>query len=147
MKAEYQFQIDAIKGVKIYYVELEKLIFITDGHAGVYLSERELKIDKSKMIQMKPSKDSISFSPENLLKERTPAKESNIAYKMNSKWAIKLSSKDSGEYCYVQEKYLKMFKGYNSIFIKSPKDPVLIYRYGVPYGIILPVRILGEEES
>lgn len=147
MDIEYQLQIDAIKGMKIYYKQYGKLIFISDGKIGVYLNERELKIDKTKMIEAFSKSETISFMPENLLRERTAAKETKIAIKCISGYAIKLYSKESGEHCYVQEKYLKMFKGYNCLFIKSSKDPVLIYRYGTPYGVILPVYIPEQEDE
>ena len=142
MNIEYQLQIDAIKGTRIYFKQFENLIFISDGHIGVYLTEKELKIDRSKMIEINDDPKAISFLPENLLRERTAAIETKIARKLpTSGYAIKLYSQESGKYCFVNEKYLKMFKGYNSLFIKSKTDPVLIYRYGVPYGIILPMNI------
>jgi hypothetical protein len=28
----------------------------------------------------------------------------------------------------------------------NDRDPVLIMKYGIPYGIILPVRIFDDEE-
>lgn len=151
MNVEYQLQIDAIKGTRIYYEEYDglkhgKLIFVSDGHIGVYLKEHELKIDKSKMIHINKNSTTISFHPEDLSKERTKAIETRIARKIDlSSFAIKLFSEESGEHCFVKEKYLKMFKGYNSLFIKSKRDPVLIYRYGVPYGIILPMNIPEQE--
>ena len=146
MQIEYKLQIDAIKGKRIYYIEYENLFFLTDGHIGVYLNERELKIDKSKMIKPNRTENSVSFSPEDLLKERTPAIETRIARKLPTNgYAIKLHSAQSGECCYVDEKYLKMFKDYTTLFIKSRRDPVLIYRLGVPYGIILPMHISDME--
>ena len=146
MNIEYQLQIDAIKGVRIFYKEYDKLIFISDGHIGVYLTERELKIDKNKMIKIEDKPESTSFHPEDLLKERTAAKETRNAIKLpGSGYAIKLHSKESGEHCFVQEKYLKMFKEYNSLYIKSRRDPVLLYKYGVAYGIILPMNIYEQE--
>jgi len=39
------------------------------------------------------------------------------------------------------EKYLKMFKDCTSLYIKSRRDPVLVYKYGFPYGVILPMHI------
>ena len=146
MQVEHKLQIDVIKGARIYYKEYENYFFVADGHIGVYLKDKELKIDKSKMIKILSNKDSISFFPDDLLKERTPAIETRIARKLpGTGYAIKLYSKESGEYCFVDEKYLKMFKGYNNLYIKSKKDPVLIYRYGVPYGIILPMYISEQE--
>ena len=105
MKAEYQLQIDAIKGERIFYKEYGELIFVSDGCIGVYLKDKELKIDKSKMIEMKQNKDSISFQPEELLKERTAAIQTRLAIQTHiSGYAIKIFSKESGEYCFVKEK-------------------------------------------
>lgn len=149
MKAEYQLQIDAIKGKRIFYEEYGELILVTDGRIGVYLKDKELKIDKSKMIKFKRDKGSISLHPEELLKERTAAIQTNFAIKIPYRgYAIKIKAKESGEHCFVNEKYLKMFNGFNNLFIKSKKDPVLVYRFGVPYGIILPMHIaIAEEEA
>ena len=142
MNIEYQLQIDAIKGERIFYKEYGDLILVSNGHTGVYLKERELKLDKSKMIQIREKPNAISLCLEDLFKDRTAAIETRVAHKLpGSGYAIKLYSKESGEYCFVNEKYLKMFKGYNSLYIKSKRDPVLVYKYGVPYGIILPVFI------
>lgn len=146
MNIEYQLQIDAIKGTRIYYKEYENLIFVADGHIGCYLNERELKIDKSKMFAIHETKNAPSFHPTILLSERTAAKETMIARKTpGSGYAIKIYSEESGEFCYVNEKYLKMFKGYTNLYIKSRKDPVLVHKYGKPYGIILPMNIVPME--
>lgn len=146
MNIEYQLQINAIKGEQIFYIECGELILLTDGHIGVYLKESELKIDKSKLRKPHDNSTATSYIPENLLKVRTAVIETSIARKIpSSGYAIKLYSKESGEHCFVKEKFLKMFKGYNSLFIKSARDPVLLYRYGVPYGIILPIRITPKE--
>ncbi len=146
MNIEYQLQIDAVKGERIFYKQYDKLILLTDGHIGVYLTEKELKIDKSKMIEINETKDSISLNPENLLRERTAAHETRIARKTFPRgFAIKIQSKESEEYCFVQERFLKMFKGYDSLFIKSLKEPILVRKYGVPYGFIMPVFLSGQE--
>lgn len=149
MKAEYQLQIDAIKGERIFYKEYGELIFVSNGYIGVYLKDKELKIDKSKMIEVKQNEYSISFQPEELLKERTAAVKTVFAVNVGVRgYAIKLYSKESGEHCFVAEKFLKMFNGCNSLFIKQKKDPVLVYRYGVPYGIIMPIYVpLTEEDT
>ena len=144
MKAEYQLQIDAIKGERIIYNEYGELILVSDGRIGVYLKDKELKIDKSKMIKM--NEKSLSLHPEELRKERTAAIQTRFAIKTQQYgYAFKLYSEESGEYCFVREKFLKMFKGFTSLFIKSKKDPVLVYKYGVPYGVILPMHINLEK--
>lgn len=145
MNIEYQLQIDAIKGNRIFYKEYGKFIFVTDGRIGVYLKESELKIDKSKMCFIHEKPDSVSFDPSDLFAERTAAKETMIARKMSSGYAIKIYSEESGKFCYVSEKYLKMFKGYTNLYIKSRKDPVLVYKYGMPYGVIMPINIVPME--
>lgn len=147
MNIETQIQIAAIKGERIFYKQFGELFFVTDGHIGVYLKDRELKIDKSKIGELPEAKETTNFMPENLLHERTAAIETRIARKLpGSGYAIKLYSQESGEHCFVNEKYLKMFKGYNSLYIKSKRDPVLLYRYGVPYGVILPMNIPEQED-
>ena len=144
MNVEFQLQIDAIKGNRIYFKEYENLILVSDGIVGVYLKGRELKIDKSKMIQIK----SDAFCPEDLLKERTKAIETSIARRVRpSNYAIKLYSEETGESCFVNEKYLKMFKGCISLYIKSKRDPVLVHRYGIPYGIIMPMDNIPKDEE
>ena len=126
MQIEYQLQIDAIKGKRIYYIHYDNIIFVTNGHVGVYLKETELKLDKSKLLQPTTTKESVSFLPEDLAKERTPAIVTRVARKLRpSGYAIKLYSEQSGEHCYVDEKYLKMFKDCTSLYIKSRRDPVL----------------------
>lgn len=146
MKIEHKLQIDVIKGERIYYKDLGKLIFIADGHVGVYLSERELKIDKSRMIEIKnQNEQGSSWNPENLLIERIAAKETKAAIKTNNGFAIKLKATEKDLTCYVQEKFLKLFNGYSTLHIKDPKSPVLVYKYGAPYGIIMPLNVTKEE--
>lgn len=147
MNIEYQLQIDAIKGSRIHFKQYGDLILIVNGYVGVYLTQSQLKINRSTMIEAFTENKATSYMPEELLKDRSEAIETKIAYKLlTDGYAIKLCSKESDAYCYVKEKYLKMFKGYGSLYIKSPKDPVLVYRYGKPYGIILPVYV-GKEEG
>ena len=143
MNIEYQLQIDAIKGSRIHFKQYGDLILIVNGYVGVYLTESQLKINRSTMIE---AFTETSYMPEKLFKDISKAIETKIAYKvLTDGYAIKLCAKESNAYCYVKEKYLKMFKGYGSLYIKSPKDPVLVYRYGKPYGIILPVYVRKEE--
>ena len=145
MKIEQKLQIDVIKGNRIYYAEYGEYIFVADGHTGVYLTASELKIDKSKMIQVNNNQ---SFDPEQLAAASIKAKETNAAYRMkyDNAFAIKLKGIDSDIECFVKEKYLKMFDGYNGLFIRSKKDPVLVIKSGKPYGIIMPVNIHDEME-
>lgn len=145
MRIEYQLQIDAIKGNRIYYKEYGDLTFITDGHIGVYLSKSELKITKEKMIAI--NDDKCSFDPVILLQSRTKARETRIARKLfsNNEFAILIKSTENDEECFVNQKFLKMFYGFNALYIKSRKDPVLVYKLGQPYGVILPMNILPEE--
>ena len=145
MKIEQKLQIDVIKGNRIYYAEYGEYIFVADGHTGVYLTASELKIDKSKMIQVNNNQ---SFEPEQLEAASIKAKETNAAYRMkyDGGFAIKLKGMESDVVCFVKEKYLKMFDGYNGLFIRSKKDPVLVMKYGKPYGIIMPVNIQEEME-
>lgn len=145
MKIEQKLQIDVINGNRIYYTEYGEYIFVANGHTGVYLTASELKIDKSKMIQVNNNQ---SFEPDQLAAASIKAKETNAAYRMkyDNCFAIKLKGIDSDVECFVKEKYLKMFDGYNGIFIRSKKDPVLVMKYGKPYGIIMPVNIHDEME-
>ena len=144
MKIEQKLQIDVIKGNRIFYTEYGEYIFVADGHTGAYLTASELKIDKSKMIQMAGNTE--SFAPDHLEAACVKARETNAAYRMkyDNSFAIKLKGIESDVECFVKEKYLKMFDGYNALFIKSKKDPVLVMKYGKPYGIIMPVNIHDE---
>lgn len=142
MNVEKKLQIDVIKGERIYFKDLEDMIFVADGHVGVYLKDQELKINRSKMIEMGGSPE--FFKPHELKERCIPAKETHHAVKTNRGYAIKIKAIDSDEYCYISENYLKMFKGYTSLMIKGKLDPVLIFKYGLPYGIILPIRIKEE---
>lgn len=145
MKIEHKLQIDAIKGERIYFAEFDNFIFLADGHVGVYLKEKELKIDKAKMIQI-DNKGAKHFIPEKMQECRTTAKVTTTAVKLHSGYAIKLKSQETDEQCFVQEKFLKLFDGFNCAFIKSSKDPVFVTRSGLPYGIIFPINICKELE-
>lgn len=143
MKAELKLQIDAIKGERIYYHDFGEDTLLLDNYTGVYLKQSELKIDKSKMIDLKK----CAFDPLRLEKDRTKAKETRTAYKtLYRGLAIKLIANEGDEYCYVQEKLLKMFPGYTELFIKSKSDIVLVKKNGLPYGLILPILIDLESE-
>ena len=145
MKIEQKLQIDVIKGNRIYYAEYGEYIFVADGHTGVYLTASELKIDKSKMMQVKNNQ---SFDPELYGASCIKAKETNVAYriKYDNGFAIKLKGIESDVECFVKEKFLKMFDGYNALYIRDKKDPVLVMKYGKPYGIIMPIHILDQTE-
>lgn len=138
MKAEQKLQMDVIKGNQIYYAEFDKFTLITDGHVGVYLNPHELKIDKSKMLK---AEKADFLNPEYLKDKCADAAVTNTAYKGFDGFCLKIISKVNEEYCFVKEKYLKMFSGYGGVFIQSQKDPVFITKYGIPYGIILPIHI------
>lgn len=140
MKIEQKLQMDVIKGERIFYVELGDLTLVTDGHIGVYLTESELKIDKSKM--QKSGNGCDALSPESLQAAGVAGKETKTAYKCHRYgFAIKLEAVEGDAECYVLENYLKMFSGYTGMIIRGKKDPVLILKYGKPYGIILPINI------
>ena len=140
MDIKKYLQIAAIKGEKILYKQYGDLIFVSDGVIGAYFRESELKIDRKKLSAA--TFVSCSLDPYDLLTERTPAKETRIAYKMrSSEYAIKLRSSTSNAECFVAEKYLKMFKGYSAAHIKDEKEPVLLFLHYDPYGIILPMKI------
>ena len=145
MKIEQKLQIDVIKGNRIYYAEYGEYIFVADGHTGVYLTASELKIDKSKMMQVKNNQ---SFEPEQYKASSIKAKETNEAYRLkyDNGFAIKIKGIESDAECFVKEKFLKMFDGYNALYIRNKKDPVLVMKYGKPYGIIMPINIHAETE-
>lgn len=142
MKVEQKLQIDAIKGERIYYYDFGELTLISDGYIGVYLKQSELKIDKTKLIKIVK----CDLDPELLKNERTEARVTRTAHISQNKLSIKIKSKENEGYCFVQEKLLKQFYGYNGLYIKSKKDIVYVTKYGVPYGIILPVYIAEELE-
>lgn len=143
MTIEHKLQIEAIKGIRLYYAEYGKLIFISDGKIGVYFKESELKIDKSKMNKI-PNPD--IFNPKVLAKERVRAKETDIARKGIRSFYIKIKSSNLQNFCYVDETFLKMFSRYDDLFIKGEKDPVYIEKYGQPYGIIMPIHVRDTKE-
>jgi len=145
MRAEQKLQIDAIKGNRMYFAVFENFVFITDGHCGVYLKEKELKIDKAKMMQI-DEKAAKQFDPQTIKDHRVKAKITNAAYRCMSGFAIKIKSTENETQCFVQEKFLKMFDGANGMFIESEKAPVYVERYGLPYGIILPIHVYNESE-
>lgn len=141
MEIKQKLQTDVIKGERIFYADFDKLTLITDGHIGVYLTERELKIDKSKM-QNVSGESAASLSPESLQAAGVPGIETRTAHKMPvGGFAIKLKAVEGKQKCFVKEKWLKMFIEYTSMFIRDEKSPVLIMKYGLPYGIILPINI------
>lgn len=143
MKIENYLQTEVIKGNRIYHHQFENTHFLTDGHIGVYLLDNELKIDPKKMCII--TSDSVkNYDPEIILKERTAARVTNDAYKLIDGFAIKLKSKENDIECFVKNKYFKMFPDCTGIYIKSAVDPVLIYKNGLPYGIILPMRIYKD---
>lgn len=147
MNIEYQLQIAAVKGERIYFKEYGDLTFISDGYAGVYLKEHELKIDKSKITPITSDTTNDQFDPKRILEKRTKAIEARTAYVLHrSQYAIKLYSEESGEHCFVDEKYLKAFGRSNALYIKSLKDPVFVQKHGIPYGIILPAHIPAQED-
>lgn len=143
MTIEQKLQIEAIKGIRLYYAEYRKLVFISDGKIGVYLNESELKIDKTKMNKI-PNPD--IFDPKVLVKEKVRAKETDIARKGVRSFYIKLKAINTPNFCYVDEAFLKMFPGYGALYIKGEKELVYIEKYGQPYGIIMPVYVSKEEE-
>lgn len=146
MKIEQKLQMDVIKGERIYYAEFGDLTFIADGFIGVYLTASELKIDKTKMQQMSGN-NVDTLSPESLTAAGVAGKETRTAHKCPAHgFAIKLKAIEGNAECFVQEKYLKMFPGYTGMIIRGGKEPVLILKYGKPYGVILPINIHAETE-
>lgn len=143
MQIDYKLQIDAIKGVRLFYQEYGNLVFISDGRIGAYLSEKDLKIDKSKMTKIEKTD---LFDPDVLKPHRCHAKETNIARRSIGKHYVKLKAPNIPNFCYVDETFLKMFPKYSDLFIRGEKDPVYIEKYGQPYGIVLPIYVAKEEE-
>lgn len=144
MTIEQKMQVEVIKGNKYYYCDFEGYTLITDGHFGVYIPSKELKLNKDSMNKIY---NGDSLNPDNLLKECYLAKETKVACILNSiysrkkEYAIKIKAKENDKSCFIDNKYLKLFKNYDHIYIKDEKSIVLITRYGLPYGIVLPVYI------
>ena len=137
MKVEQKLQIDVIKGNRMHYRKYGDLTLITDGYIGVYLKNNELKIDLSKMQEITNGFDTLS--PSEMQKKYQDAKETNHAISLSYGFAILVKSESS--FCYLQEKLIKMFPGKTGVKILNETSPVLIMKYGIPYGIILPVKI------
>ena len=142
MKIEHKLQIDVVKGEKIWYKIFDDIILLIDGHVGVYMKISELKIDLSKMNEIIAKPDALN--PSILIELYEDAKETKTAYALHSGFAIKI--KGEKDYCYLNEKFMKMFYGRTGIKINGKKEPVLIMKYGTPYGIILPINISSELE-
>lgn len=146
MKIEQKLQMDVIKGERIYYTEFDEYIFVCDGHMGVYLTEQELKIDRSKMHKMSGSSVQ-NFAPQFLEKHTLQARQTRTACATwHDGFAIKIKANEEDIECFVKEKYLKLFYGYSSIAIIGKKEPVYIKKLGKPYGIVMPVNIGNELE-
>lgn len=142
MRIEHKLQIDVIKGERIWYRIFDDLILLIDGHVGVYLKVSELKIDLSKLNEIIKEPDALN--PKILIENYFDAKETKTAYALHDGYAIKIKNENS--FCFLKEKFMKMFYGRTGIKIKDEKTPVLIMKYGTPYGIILPVKINMELE-
>lgn len=146
MKIEQKLQLDVIKGERIYYAEYDEYIFICDGHVGVYLTERELKIDKTKMHKMTGS-SVPNFAPQFLETNGFEAHKTRTAVDTwHDGYAIKLKANNEDVSCFVKEKFLKMFSGFAGIVIQGKKEPVYIRKFGKPYGIAMPINIGDELE-
>lgn len=143
MRIDHKLQIDAIKGVSLFYQEYGNLVLISDGKIGAYLSEKDLKIDKTKM---KKATLGNKLDPDVLRSERIRARETHTAIKWGNKLYIKLKAFNMPNFCYVNETFLKMFPKYGELFIRGEADPVYIEKLGEPYGVILPVHVSKEEE-
>lgn len=142
IRIEEKLQIDVIKGNRIFYKDYGDLCFLADGHIGAYIPQKDLKIDKAKMIPI--SAESACFDPEVLNAERVRATITKIAHKIIKGYAIKIKEVEGENYCFVQEQFLKLFDNPTTILIKSKKDPVLIMDDGMWKGIILPINISEE---
>lgn len=143
MQIDYKLQIDVIKGVRIFYCEYENLVFISDGKIGAYLSEKDLKIDKSKMTKIEKSD---LCDPDILRSHRFHAKETNIVRRHCGKYYVKLKAHNIPNFCYVNDAFLKMFKYYDDLFIRGENDNVYIEKHGQPFGTIMPALISKEEK-
>ncbi len=143
MKAELKLQIDAVKNGNILYADagIDNFVFLTDGHYGAYIRKNQVRIDLSKCKKIKLEEDT-DFN--NILKISYPARETKTAFLAGNDFCIKIKTEDT--YCFVKEKYLKMFPGYNTIRISDKDKAVLIMRSGDPYGLIMPMKISEELE-
>ena len=145
MTIEEKMQVEVIKGNKYYYCDFEGYTLITDGHFGVYIPSKEMKLNKDSMNEIK---NSDSLNPDNILKESYSAIDTRVAYKLlfaKPEFAIKIKSTENDKVCFINEKYLKLFKNFDHLYIKDEKSVVLVTRYGLPYGIILPINISKKQ--
>ena len=72
-------------------------------------------------------------------------KKTNEARICEKKLAVKLKSKSTKDYLYIDTKFLKMFGPCIEIKISKEKHTLaFIKKNNEPYGIILPMHICGE---
>ena len=147
MKIEYKLQNDVLKNQRMNYIKLKNYIMLTDGRIGCYLKPDEIKIDLSKITGI-PSADVKTLDPDVLIETYQKAKKTRYAVITEiSGLLIRIDGEVDNRKVYIPEKQLKMFYGYTGIMIPyNDRDPDLILKYGIPYGIVLPVRVVEDEK-
>jgi hypothetical protein len=118
--------------------KLKDYIFLTEGHYGCYVNNKEIKIDISKLREFV----SDTLDPEKLFNITMPAKATNHLYRYSSnKIAVKVEA-DNGIFAWINQGWLKQFGDNVNIRITNEKSTVYISDYrGKPLGIILPINI------
>ena len=147
MKIEYKLQNDVLKNQRMNYIKLKNYIMLSDGRIGCYFKPDEIKIDLSKITEV-PIAGARTADPDVMMETYQKASKTRYAViTERSGLLIRIDGEIDNRKMYIQEKQLKMFYGYTGIMIPiDDRGPVLILKYGIPYGIVLPV-IVGDDEK
>lgn len=120
---------------------------ITQGYYIVYMPEQDCMLDLSKLKQL-PEEGLERYSPENLEKRLKPVKATNrLMYQYGER--LRLFVSGDSERIWVNEKYEDMFRGsiFHSVKMREGYSALACTRYGNIRGLILPVKVLEEEEN
>ena len=152
MTAEKKIQVKAIKAAETGNMNIMAgrtggTVLITQGYYIVYMPEKDCMLDLSKIKQV-PEEALESYSPENLEKQLKPAKQTNRLMYRNGK-RLRLFVSGDSERIWVNEKYAGMFRDgvFHSVDIGKEYSALACTLYGNIRGLILPVKVLKEEEN
>lgn len=152
MTAEKKIQVKAIKAAETGNMNIMAgrtggTVLITQGHYIVYMLEKDCMLDLSKIKQF-PEEGLERYSPENLEKQLKEAESTNRLMYRNGK-RLRLFVSGDSERIWVNEKYAGMFRGsiFHSVRMREGYSALACTRYGNIRGLILPVKVLEEEEN
>lgn len=147
MLAEKKVQIEAIKTKEYMAGKINDTIMFTNREIIIYIPEKDCLIDISKIKEIPKARlEELSTDKiENLLK---PIELTKKAIFFGGITARLFEDKETGDRIWINDKYLKMFKGYNSYSanIGGGMKPIVFTRNDKIVGLVLPVRISGNIE-